>query len=42
MIDLRNVVLVLVRFRGRLFAAAAFVLFCFALLGSRVAWLLIW
>jgi len=42
MIELRNVELELDRFRGRLFAAAAFVLFGFALLGSRLAWLQIW
>ena len=42
MIELRNVELELDRFRGRLFAAAAFVLFAFALLGSRLAWLQIW
>ena len=42
MIELRNVELELDRFRGRLFAAAAFVLFGFALLGARLAWLQIW
>jgi len=42
MTELRNVELELDRFRGRLFAAAAFVLFGFALLGARLAWLQIW
>jgi penicillin-binding protein 2 len=42
MIELRNVELELDRFRGRLFAAAAFVLFGFGLLGARVGWLQIW
>src|SRR5262245_1740853 len=42
MIELRNVELELDRFRGRLFAAAAFVLLGFALLGARLAWLQIW
>ena len=42
MIELRNVELELDRFRGRLFAAAAFVLLGFALLGARLVWLQIW
>jgi len=42
MIELRNVEQELDRFRGRLFAAAAFVLLGFALLGARVVWLQIW
>jgi penicillin-binding protein 2 len=42
MIELRNVEQELDRFRGRLFAAAAFVLFAFMLLGARLAWLQIW
>jgi len=42
MIELRNVEQELDRFRGRLFAAAAFVLLGFALLGARLAWLQIW
>jgi penicillin-binding protein 2 len=42
MIELRNVELELDRFRGRLFAAAAFVLIGFGLLGARLAWLQIW
>jgi len=42
MIELRNVELELDRFRGRLFAAAAFVLFGFVLLGARLVWLQIW
>jgi len=40
--ELRNVEQELDRFRGRLFAAAAFVLFGFALIGARLAWLQIW
>lgn len=36
MTELKNVELELTRFRGRLFAAAAFVLFCFGLLGARL------
>ena len=42
MVELRNVELELDRFRGRLFAAAAFVLFGFLLLGARLMWLQIW
>ncbi|HET7527121.1 MAG TPA: penicillin-binding protein 2 [Burkholderiaceae bacterium] len=42
MTELRNVEQELDRFRGRLFAAAAFVLFGFCLLGARLAWLQIW
>ncbi|MFI4931318.1 MAG: penicillin-binding protein 2 [Burkholderiales bacterium] len=42
MIELRNVEQELDRFRARLFAAAAFVLFGFMLLGARLAWLQIW
>ena len=42
MIELRNVEVELDRFRGRLFAAAAFVLFGFLLLGARVLWLQVW
>ncbi|HEU5293967.1 MAG TPA: penicillin-binding transpeptidase domain-containing protein, partial [Burkholderiaceae bacterium] len=42
MTELRNVELELDRFRGRLFAAAAFVLFGFCLLGARLTWLQIW
>ena len=42
MIELRNVEQELDRFRARLFAAAAFVLFGFVLLGARLAWLQIW
>jgi len=40
--ELRNVEQELDRFRGRLFAAAAFVLIGFGLLGARLAWLQIW
>ncbi len=36
MTELKNVELELDRFRGRLWAAAAFVLFCFGLLGARL------
>jgi penicillin-binding protein 2 len=39
MIELRNVELELDRFRARLFAAAAFVLFAFGLLVARLVWL---
>ena len=42
MIELRNVEFELDRFRGRLIAAAAFVLFGFGLLGARVLWLQVW
>ena len=42
MIELRNVEADLDRFRGRLFAAAAFVLFGFLLLAARVSWLQVW
>ena len=42
MIELRNVEVELDRFRGRLIAAAAFVVFCFLLLGSRLLWLQVW
>jgi penicillin-binding protein 2 len=42
MVELRNLELELDRFRGRLFAAAAFVLFGFLLLGARLMWLQIW
>ena len=42
MIELRNVEFELDRFRGRLIAAAAFVLFGFGLLGARVSWLQVW
>ncbi|HSB25139.1 MAG TPA: penicillin-binding protein 2 [Burkholderiaceae bacterium] len=42
MVELRNVELELDRFRGRLFAAAAFVLLGFLLLGARLVWLQIW
>jgi penicillin-binding protein 2 len=42
MTELRNVELELDRFRGRLFAAAAFVLFGFSLLGARLVWLQVW
>ncbi|HYW90218.1 MAG TPA: penicillin-binding protein 2, partial [Chloroflexota bacterium] len=42
MTELRNVEQELDRFRGRLFAAAAFVLFGFCLLAARLAWLQIW
>ncbi|HEX6721380.1 MAG TPA: penicillin-binding protein 2, partial [Burkholderiaceae bacterium] len=42
MIELRNVEVELERFRGRLIAAAAFVVFGFALLGARVVWLQVW
>jgi len=42
MTELRNVEQELVRFRGRLFAAAVFVLFGFSLIGARLAWLQIW
>lgn len=42
MIELRNVEVELDRFRGRLIAAAAFVLFGFMLLGARVLWLQVW
>ncbi len=42
MIELRNVEVELDRFRGRLIAAAVFVLFGFALLGARVVWLQVW
>jgi penicillin-binding protein 2 len=39
MVELRNVEAELDRFRGRLLAAAAFVLFGFGLLGARLYWL---
>ena len=39
MTELRNTEHELARFRLRLVAAALFVLFCFALLGARLAWL---
>jgi penicillin-binding protein 2 len=42
MIELRNVEVELDRFRGRLIAAAAFVVFAFLLLGSRLLWLQVW
>ena len=42
MIELRNVEQEIDRFRGRLFAAAAFVLFGFCLLGARLAFLQVW
>jgi penicillin-binding protein 2 len=42
MIELRNVEFELDRFRGRLIAAAAFVLFGLGLLGARVLWLQVW
>jgi len=42
MTELRNVEQEIDRFRGRLFAAAAFVLFGFCLLGTRLAWLQVW
>jgi penicillin-binding protein 2 len=42
MIELRNVEVELDRFRGRLIAAAVFVLFGFLLLGARVLWLQVW
>jgi penicillin-binding protein 2 len=42
MIELRNVEVELDRFRGRLVAAAVFVLFGFMLLGARVLWLQVW
>ena len=42
MIELRNVEVELDRFRGRLIAAAAFVVFCFLLLGARLLWLQVW
>jgi penicillin-binding protein 2 len=42
MIELRNVEVELDRFRGRLIAAAVFVVFGFALLGARVVWLQVW
>jgi len=37
--ELKNLELELDRFRGRLVAAAAFVLFCFGLLAARMVWL---
>jgi penicillin-binding protein 2 len=39
MSELRNIELELDRFRTRVFAAAAFVLFCFGLLAARLVWL---
>src|SRR4029450_1957623 len=42
MIELRNVEVELDRFRGRLIAAAAFVIFAFLLLGTRLLWLQVW
>jgi penicillin-binding protein 2 len=39
MTELRNLELELDRFRTRVFAAAAFVLLCFGLLGARLVWL---
>jgi penicillin-binding protein 2 len=42
MIELRNVEVELDRFRGRLIAAAVFVVFAFGLLGARLVWLQVW
>ncbi|MCW5661017.1 MAG: penicillin-binding protein 2 [Burkholderiaceae bacterium] len=42
MIELRNVEVELDRFRGRLIAAAAFVVLGFLLLGARLLWLQVW
>ncbi|HEX6016793.1 MAG TPA: penicillin-binding protein 2 [Burkholderiaceae bacterium] len=42
MTELRNVEQELSRFRGRLFAAAMFVLLGFSLISARLAWLQIW
>jgi penicillin-binding protein 2 len=42
MIELRNVEADLDRFRGRLLAAALFVLVCFGLLAARLIWLQVW
>jgi penicillin-binding protein 2 len=42
MIELRNVEVELDRFRGRLIAAAAFVVLGFLLLGARLTWLQVW
>ena len=39
MAELKNIELELGRFRGRLIAAALFVLFCFGLLAARLVWL---
>jgi penicillin-binding protein 2 len=41
-IELRNVEVEIDRFRGRVVAAVVFVLFGFALLGSRLVWLQVW
>jgi penicillin-binding protein 2 len=42
MIELRNVEVELDRFRGRVLAAAAFVVLGFVLLGARLVWLQVW